>query len=103
MGSVLADVQSPLQILNVLLICGSEDVNGTTDVAGMTPYSVLCNPRAADNGLVLTAMPKPACEDRCGEAVSWRRDASLGIESARAAKGRKLHFVETLCSLSELL
>jgi hypothetical protein len=41
MGSVLADVQSPLQILNVLLICGSEDVNGTTDVAGMTPYSVL--------------------------------------------------------------
>ena len=35
-GSVLAAVQLALQTLDLLLICGSEDVNGTTDVAGMT-------------------------------------------------------------------
>ena len=35
MGSVLAGVQLALQILNFLLICRSEDVNRTTDVAGM--------------------------------------------------------------------
>ena len=34
MGSGLADVQLALQILNLLLICGSEDVDGTTNVAG---------------------------------------------------------------------
>jgi hypothetical protein len=35
-GAVLADVQLALQIFNLLLICGSEDVDGTTNVAGMT-------------------------------------------------------------------
>ena len=49
MGSVPAGVQLPLQILNLPLICGSEDVDGTTDVAGMTHIEFSGNPRACDN------------------------------------------------------
>ena len=49
-GSVLAYEQLTLQILNFLLICDSEDIDGTTDVAGMTHIQFFGNPRAADNG-----------------------------------------------------
>ena len=48
-GSVLAAVQLALQTLDLLLICGSEDVNGTTDVTGMTHPLFSGNPRACDN------------------------------------------------------
>ena len=49
MASVLTDMQLALQILNLLLICGSEDVNGTTEIAGMTHNQFSGNPRACDN------------------------------------------------------
>jgi hypothetical protein len=50
MASVLTDMQLALQILNLLLTCGSEDVNGTTENAGMTHNQFSGNPRACDNG-----------------------------------------------------
>jgi hypothetical protein len=49
MGSALADVQLALQILSLLLICGSEDVDGTTNVAGMTHIQFSGDPKACDN------------------------------------------------------
>jgi hypothetical protein len=53
MGSVLADVQLALQILNLLMIRGSEDVDGTTDVAGMAHIQFFGNPRTSCNSAEL--------------------------------------------------
>jgi hypothetical protein len=51
MGSALAGVQSALQIINFLLVCVSEDVDGTTDVAGMTHIQFSGNPRGCDKSI----------------------------------------------------